>query len=83
MDIPSETMEQIAFNVHVSEDGDVFATSQIKINTVSWTLTVMAPEDHDDTEDPTSGSPEFFKRLLLEGRFQIHYNNRTKTIELH
>jgi hypothetical protein len=83
MDIPSELLKQITFGVRVSEDGDVSASSHVKINNVSWTLVIMDPEDHDDTEDPTSGSPEFFKRLLLEGHFQMHVLNETNTIELY
>lgn len=83
MAIPSDILETLSFRVEVGEDGDLWVTAQIVINTVSWTVVVMDPESRDDPEDYTSGTAEFFKRLLIEGQFQIVFLDSIKTIELY
>jgi hypothetical protein len=83
MEFPTDFLEQFNFVVRVGEDGDVSVKAHVMMNKTLWTAVILNPVDLDDTDDPTSGSPEFFKRLLLEGHLQLRCNPKTKTIELY
>jgi hypothetical protein len=83
MILSPNTLEQVTFVTRVSEDGDLTVTAQINIDGMPWTVIVMDPESMDDPDDPTSGSPAFFKRLLIEEQFQIVFHDSTMTIELY
>jgi hypothetical protein len=66
-------LERFKFEVATGEDGDLLVTSRVRIGRKTWTVTIQEPEDLDDPGNPLSGTPEFYKALLLEGRFLTEY----------
>jgi hypothetical protein len=71
--LPKHILERFNFEVATGEDGDLLVTSRVRIGRKTWTVTIQEPEDLDDPDNPLSGTPEFYKALLLEGRFLTEY----------
>jgi hypothetical protein len=71
--LPTRILKWFKFSIATGEDGDLLVTAQVSIGDKIWSVAIQEPEELDDPEDPTSGTPEFYKKLLLEGRFRTEY----------
>jgi hypothetical protein len=80
--LPDEILERFNFEVSTGEEGDLLVTSEVRIGDKIWTVTIQEPEGLDDPDNPLSGTPEFFKTLLLERRFRTEYVGEPGTFDL-
>jgi hypothetical protein len=80
--LSNELLNRFTFETSVGEDGDLTVAAKVWIGSTLWTATVVEPEELDDPENPLSGTPEYFKQLLLNGRFRTEYVGEPNTFEL-